>query len=177
MQAEEDIKGIKHNKSVACPSSGGSLHPVSVVKVQIASHIALLLVAFDVVQRVCAWLGCLEPAFGARINFVSPDSQVPLLLCHHLFMEKDQEESLFGQHVSQSVLEKEKQMYKRIKITKFTGQRERILKAIICCDDFGHRQIGKLKNQISHKNIFLQTSPRACEFFKVHIDRRKKLGK
>lgn len=30
---EEEIKGIKHNKSVVCPSSGCPLHPVSVVKI------------------------------------------------------------------------------------------------------------------------------------------------
>lgn len=33
--------------------------------------------------------GLTGSAFGARISFVGPDSQMSLLLCHHLFMEKD----------------------------------------------------------------------------------------
>lgn len=61
-------------------------------------------------------------------------------------------------------------------MTRGTGQKECILKAIICCGDFGYRQVGKLKNQISCKNYFLQASLRAPEFFQVYNYRRKKLG-
>jgi len=91
---EEEIKGTKGNKSVMCPSPDASLHrcgkthPVSVFKVCTTLHVALPLVAPDAIGRICAWVGWLEAAFGARIKFRAPGSSVPLLLCHHHLMEK-----------------------------------------------------------------------------------------